>query len=110
MEVVPFHLPAVEAASQASLQAKQSQRHLPFSAVPTVFPAWRSLSESLATAGYIYFLLMIPEADCGFWSYESSKADTQICYTDREINTEKPWVYMSLLPLSESHHAVFPKR
>lgn len=44
-----------------------------------------------------------------FWSYESSKADTQICYTDHEINTEKPWVIWACYHSVDHIMQYFPK-
>lgn len=91
-EVAPFLCQQWEVASQAILQGEQSKQHVPFLTVSAPFTAWRSSSGVLRIAGYTYFLLMIPEADCGFGHASPGKADTQVCYTDCEINTEKPWV------------------
>lgn len=65
-EVAPFLCQQCEVASQAILQGEQSKQHIPFLTVSAPFAAWRSSSGVLRIAGYTYFLLMIPEADCGF--------------------------------------------
>lgn len=41
--------------------------------MPSLFPEWRGWSQILTIAGYVYFLLMIPEADCGFGHMSPAK-------------------------------------
>lgn len=87
-KVVPFPCQQWEAASQPILQTEQSNQHLLPNCAHFIPSLEKLILESCNCRLHLFFVNN-PWSWLWFWSYESSKGGTQICYTDREINTKK---------------------
>lgn len=86
--MVPFRCQQWEAASEPILRTEKSKQHLLPNCAHDIASLEKLVLDSCDCRLHLFFA-NDPWSWLWFWSYESSKADTQICYTDREINTKK---------------------